>query len=81
MINLAKASAIAEAFFMSIPEPHIKTVMTDTASNVRYIVWAYRKLSRVEMVQSAHAYRSTVNKLPKNATVVIKTILGIAPGL
>jgi hypothetical protein len=50
--------------------PDVLTVLTDTRSEVRYEVYAYRELTQTEMVFAIKTYLASVKKKPKKGTCV-----------
>lgn len=62
--------------------PNIPHRMRDAERNVEYVVMAYRKLTRQEVVAAIHAYLAQQRRKPaKNKRVTILTTLGATGAL
>ena len=52
-------------------EEKIKNIIKNTKKNVKYIIWADRKLSREEMLRQVRYYNyNTLNIRPKSDSVI-----------
>ena len=62
--------------------PHIPHEVRDSKRKVKYIVMAYRQLTRDEMLEAVGAYLSQAKKKPApRTTVTILTLYGSTPSL
>ncbi|VDG71133.1 MULTISPECIES: hypothetical protein [Clostridium] len=60
------------------PKPTIKTILNDKKHNSSFVVLAYRKLSKNELIFSYNLYLSQnhLKRLPSNTTVEYQTLFG-----
>ncbi len=58
--------------------PNIKNVLRDNSKNIRYEVFAYRALTKEELVLAVRQFNSSSKKKPKkNSCVQITTLIGL----
>lgn len=58
--------------------PHLKFTLRDEARNINYVVWAYREITRDELVAAVRAFRSSKagRRVRKNTNHDILTVIG-----
>lgn len=66
--------------------PHVEHLLRDDTRKLTFRVMAYRKLSRIEVLESVRAYHAQPKvrrrkRALRNATITVLTLYGASPGL